>query len=90
MDGGVYDAVRLELGIQEVRLMSRAHRLSATVCGDRVEITSAQRRSLVRFVSAFDELAAPIPLDEEPTFREVGPKLDVLPCEEADPGPYPS
>lgn len=90
MNGAVYDAVRLELGIEAVRRMSKAHDLTATVCGDRVALSSAQRRSLVRFVSVFDRLAAPVRPEEEPIFREVGPKLELLPCEEGDPGPYPA
>jgi hypothetical protein len=90
MDSGVYDAVLLHLGIHELRRMARARHVSGSVCGDPLELSAAQRRTLARFVTFFDRLAAPVPLEDAPLFREVGPKLELLPCEEEDPGPYPA
>lgn len=90
MDGGIYDAVQLELGIHQLRAMARAHRVEATVCGDPVAVSSAQRRLLGRFVRFFDRIAAPRQHGDAPPFREVGPKLELLPNESDDPGPYPA
>lgn len=85
---GTYDAVRVELGIHELRRVARAARVHGTVCGDPLELTASQRRSIARFVRWFDRIAQPRSQVEAPPFREVGPELELLPHEEADPGPY--
>ena len=90
MQGGHYDAVRIELGIHELRLMSGAQRIAGTVCGDPIVITAAQRRAIARFVALFDELAAPRQTGDAEGFREVGPTIELLPNEDDDPGPYPA
>jgi hypothetical protein len=90
MDDGVYDAVLLRLGVHQLRAMARAGRVEAIVCGDPIALTAAQRRMLGRFVRAFDRLAEPEPHGEVPAFREVGPKIELLPTEQEDPGPYPA
>ncbi len=88
--GGVYDAVRFDLRVDQVRRVARARSVRATVCGDPLELGPAQRRTLTDFVDWFDRLAAPAPHGEAPVYRDVGPELDVLPNEELDPGPHPA
>ncbi len=90
MGRGVYDAVQLELGIHHLRQLARAEDASVTVCGDPVRLSIGQRRLFGRFVELFDRIAAPRQHGDAPAFREVGPKLDLLPNEEEDPGPYPA
>lgn len=58
MDGGaVYDAIRIELPIEEVRRMAAASRLHGTVCGDALELGSEQLATLRAFLTEFDDLA---------------------------------
>lgn len=90
MDGGHYDAVRIELGIHQLRRMSGARRIVGTVCGDPIVITAAQRRAIARFVATFDDMAAPRQTEDASGFREVGPKIERMPNEDDDPGPYPA
>ena len=90
MQGGHYDAVRIELGIHQLRRMSGARRSAGTVCGDPIVITAAQRRAIARFVAIFDELAAPRQSEDAEGFREVGPTIELMPNEDGDPGPYPA
>lgn len=90
MPGGVYDAVRVDLRIDQLRGMAAARRVAARVCGDEVELDAAQRATLGRFVEWFDALATPSQSEDASGFREVGPRLELLPNEEPDPGPYPA
>lgn len=85
---GTYDAVRVELGIHDLRRIARAARVHGTVCGDPIALTASQRRSIARFVRWFDRIARPRRGAGAPPFRAVGPELERLPHEEADPGPY--
>lgn len=85
---GVYDAVRLDLGIHQLRRIARASRVGGSVCGDPFELSESQRRSVARFVRWFDQLAEPRQEADAPGFREVGPQLELLPVEDPDPGPY--
>ncbi len=88
MDGGIYEAVQLGLGIHQLRRLVRARRIAGAVCGDPIELTDSQRRSLARFVALFDELAQPRQSGDAPGFRAVGPEIELLPHEDPDPGPY--
>jgi hypothetical protein len=90
MEGGHYDAVRIELGIHQLRRISGARRTAGTICGDPIVITAAQRRAIARFVAIFDDMAAPRQTEDAEGFREVGPTIDLMPNEDDDPGPYPA
>lgn len=90
MEGGVYDAVRVDLGIHELRRMSRARRVAGSVCGDPIDLTAAQRRAIARFVAIFDRMTEPRQTEDAEGFREVGPTIERMPNEDADPGPYPA
>lgn len=90
MEGGVYDAVRVELRIDQVRRMARARSLRGDVCGDPIELGAPQRGTIRRFVEWFDRIATPARTEDAPVFRDVGPSLDVLPNEELEPGPHPA
>jgi hypothetical protein len=58
MEGGAsYDAIRIELPIEEVRRLTTASGLGGSVCGDRLVLGPAQLATLRAFVSEFDELA---------------------------------
>lgn len=59
MVSGVYDAVRIDLGIEDLRAIAGARRVLGTVCGDRIEIGDEQRETVRRFVDQFDSLAVP-------------------------------
>lgn len=59
MSRGVYDAVRIDVGIDELRAVARARHVEGSVCGDRLELGDAQRDTLRRFVDSFDDLAVP-------------------------------
>ena len=54
---GAYDAVRVELTIEELRAMAHAPVVQGTVCGDPFALGDAQRATLRAFVDEFDELA---------------------------------
>lgn len=90
MEGGVYDAVQLELGIEQLRRLARARRARGAVCGDPLEIGASQRATLADFVDWFDRLAMPAGEGKVPAYREIGPVLERLPREEVDPGPHPA
>ncbi len=90
MQGGIYDAVQLELGIHQLRAMARARHVAGAVCGDPIALSASERRLLARFVRFFDRIAEPRQHGDAPAFREVGPKLELLPIESDDPGPYPA
>ena len=58
MDGGaVYDAIAVDLGIEELRRIARAGHVAGTVCGDPIVLGAAQLETLRRFLQQFDELA---------------------------------
>lgn len=80
---GVYEAVRFQLDILQVRKLAAAPLITLDVCGDRLALTDAQRASLQRFVEWFDEIATPRRLRDNPFFRDVGPRPS-LPGEEAE------
>lgn len=62
MDGGaVYDAISVELGVEELRRIARAGTVAGTVCGDAIVLGEAQLRTLRRFLAEFDELATRVP-----------------------------
>lgn len=58
MDGGaMYDAIRLEMSIEEVRRLAAAARIDGSVCGDSITLGPEQLETLRAFVVQFDELA---------------------------------
>jgi hypothetical protein len=58
MDGGAsYDAIRIELPIEEVRRLAATSTLHGTVCGDSLALREEQLDTLRAFVSEFDDLA---------------------------------
>jgi len=79
---GHYDAVQLELDVLDLRKIVNARRVVGVACGDRFEITAAQRASVARFVEWFDSMAVPHQLRDAPWYREVGPELELLPLED--------
>ena len=89
MDGslGVYDAVQLSLDVLTLRKMANARTVTGVACGDPFEITRGQQDSLRRFVEWFDSIATPGQLREAPWYRDVGPRVDLLPLEIEDETP---
>lgn len=80
MGEGAYDAVRIDLGIEDLRAIARAERVEGVVCGDRFVLEAPQRATVRRFIEAFDDLAIPRgPSSAEPI--EYGPDV-VIPGEE--------
>ena len=58
MDGGaVYDAISVELGVEELRRIAAAGQMVGTVCGDPIALGAAQLTTLRLFLLEFDELA---------------------------------
>ncbi|MBW2460245.1 MAG: hypothetical protein JRH11_01280 [Deltaproteobacteria bacterium] len=57
MERGVYDAVNVELTIDDVRRIAGARRVRANLCGDEMELPRAERAALSSFVRRFDEMA---------------------------------
>lgn len=90
MADGTYDAVHFDVGIHELRRLVRAGPIRGSVCGDPIELSDEHRRSIERFVRWFDRIAAPEQHGDAPAFREVGPKIPLLPVTDDDPGPYPA
>jgi hypothetical protein len=88
MSSGVYDAVRVTIGIEEVRAIASANRVEGRVCGDTLEIGVEQRATLRRFVEQFDRLAVPGG-PSRGVELPIGPDL-LLPGEEADNWPTPA
>ena len=80
MEGGVYDAVRVDLPIEAIRAMAGAREVSGTICGDPIAIGEAQRETLRDFVRQFDALARPDRLPAA-TLPEPSPRDLVLPGE---------
>ncbi len=78
MHGGVYDAVRMELPIETVRAIARAHEVRGTICGDTFALDDAQRGTLADFVRHFDLLARPDRVPHE-TPAQTGPHEPDLP-----------
>ncbi len=80
--GGVYDAVSVELTIDDVRRMSRGRDVHLGLCGDVLSLPAAERASLSSFVRRFEEMATydgppppkpPRELDGEPEGAEDEP-----------------
>jgi len=80
MATGVYDAVSVELTIDDVRRMARGHEVRVGLCGDAMTLPAAERASLSDFVSRFEEMATyegppppkpPRELDTEPEAAEL-------------------
>lgn len=88
MTRGQYDAVRLDLPIEELRAIAGARRVEGEVCGDRFEIGEEQRETVGRFVERFDALSAPsgVPRGAPPA---TGPDLFV-PGQDEDLWPTPA
>jgi len=58
MDGGaMYDAIRVEMTIEEVRRLAAASHIEGSVCGDRLTLGPEPLATLRAFVAQFDELA---------------------------------
>ena len=57
MEGGVFDALSLDLTLDHVRAMSMAARASVRVCGDEVPVPPRELRQLARFVRQFEKMA---------------------------------
>jgi hypothetical protein len=58
MDGGaMYDAIRVEMSIEEVRRLAAARHIDGSVCGDPIALGPEQLETLRAFVIQFDELA---------------------------------
>lgn len=80
MEQGVYDAVRIDLGIEDLRAIGAAGAVEGVVCGDRFVLDAPQRATVQSFVEQFDDLAVP----HGPTRGlriEVGPDV-VMPGDE--------
>lgn len=84
MRGGVYDAMRMELPIEDVRAMARAREVRGSICGDSFVLDDAQRGTLADFVHHFDLLARPDRAPHE-TPAQTGPREPEMPGE-ADEG----
>lgn len=56
-DGAMYDAIRVELSIEEIRRLAAAHHIEGSVCGDPLALGPEQLETLRAFVDQFDELA---------------------------------
>ncbi|HJL15138.1 MAG TPA: hypothetical protein RMH99_05750 [Sandaracinaceae bacterium LLY-WYZ-13_1] len=82
--GGSYEAVQVRFGIHDLRALAASPH--AEVCGDRLELSAAQVRTVRRFVEWFDHFATPRRWADDPYFRDVGPR-PALPGEDDDPGP---
>ncbi|GAB4196136.1 MAG: hypothetical protein OHK0013_03060 [Sandaracinaceae bacterium] len=63
--GDFYDALRLEVGIDVLRRMARAHTVRGEICGDPFELPEVQRATLRAFVERFDALALPVAVPRE-------------------------
>jgi hypothetical protein len=72
MAGGVYDAVTVDLTIDDVRRMASADQVEVELCGDRVTLTPAHRAELPEFVRRFEEMAT----YDGPSAPERRPTLD--------------
>lgn len=83
--GGSYEAVQVQFGIHQLRRLAWARRTRVDVCGDALELTAGQRRTLRRFVEWFDHIATSRHPGDVPYFRDVGPR-PMLPGEDAKPG----
>jgi hypothetical protein len=55
--GGVYDAVSVELTIEDVRRMARGREVTIGLCGDASTLPASERASLFGFVHRFEEMA---------------------------------
>lgn len=85
---GVYDAVQLSLDILTLRKVANARAVTGVVCGDPFELTHGQRDSIRRFVEWFDALAIHGRLRDASWYHEVGPRIELLPLEVGDEGPF--
>jgi hypothetical protein len=58
MDGGaMYDAISIDMSIEELRQLAAATHIEGSVCGDRLALGPAPLATLRAFVAQFDELA---------------------------------
>ena len=63
--GDFFDALRMEIGIDVLRRMSRAEDVHGDLCGEPFAMPSVQRETLRGFVEAFDAMAMPAHRVEE-------------------------
>lgn len=63
--GEFFDALRMEIGIDVLRRMSRAEEVHGDLCGEPFALPMGQRETLRSFVDAFDGMAMPAPRMEE-------------------------
>lgn len=63
--GDFFDALRMEIGIDVLRRMSRAEDVHGDLCGEPFAMPSVQRETLRGFVEAFDGMAMPTNVMEE-------------------------
>ncbi len=57
MRDGVYDAVRVRLTIEDVRLLVSATKAASEICGEQMPLPADTREALSQFVRRFDEIA---------------------------------
>lgn len=72
MDDGLYDAVTVDITIEDVRRMADADDVEVVLCGHRVSLSRDQLGSLHDFVRRFEEMAT----YEGPPAPEPRPTLD--------------
>jgi hypothetical protein len=72
MAGGIYDAVTVDITIDDVRRMAAAEQVEIELCGDRVALSREQRATLPDFVRRFEEMAT----YDGPSAPEPRPPLD--------------
>lgn len=78
--GAMYDAIRVDMSIEEVRRLATASRIDGSVCGDRLALGPEALATLRAFVTEFDALATrtrpgratePLTAPEDPDLEEI-------------------
>lgn len=74
MEGGaVYDAISIDLAVEDLRRIADSSEVAGTVCGDAFALGEAQLLTLRRFLDEFDELATRVGPSHE-TELEITPQ----------------
>lgn len=81
MAEGVFDSVRGQLTIEDVRRIAEDEKSFASVCGERVRFGEEARRSIGEFVEAFDASALSTGESAPSPPIELGPEHDFFPEE---------
>lgn len=90
MSDGVYDAITAKLNIEMVRSMATANNVRVAICGEDIEMSSAERAQLYDFVDTFDDIGLYVGPSAPSPPPELGPEHEWIISDPLEPEAWPT